>query len=90
LICVTSKELIHLGVTALGNYDSFCFQNSRMAERHSFGVNPITCHAWNRDRTRKLQYQHLGGASLITVGEEGHVSSVYWKDTKEPKSKKVL
>ncbi|PSN42732.1 Actin-related protein 2/3 complex subunit 1A [Blattella germanica] len=24
----------------------------RMAERHSFGVNPITCHAWNKDRTQ--------------------------------------
>ncbi|XP_047110874.1 actin-related protein 2/3 complex subunit 1A-B [Schistocerca piceifrons] len=23
-----------------------------MVERHSFGVNPITCHAWNRDRTQ--------------------------------------
>jgi hypothetical protein len=59
-----------------------------MAEIHSFGVNPITCHAWNRDRTRKLQFQHAGVASLITVGEEGCVSSVYWKDTEEPKGKK--
>lgn len=23
-----------------------------MAERYSFGVNPITCHAWNKDRTQ--------------------------------------
>lgn len=26
-----------------------------MTEQHRFGtaVNPITCHAWNKDRTRK-------------------------------------
>lgn len=23
-----------------------------MAERFSFGVNPITCHAWNKDRSQ--------------------------------------
>jgi len=35
-----------------------------MAERHSFGVNPITCHAWNRDRTRKW-YQGLACALIL-------------------------
>jgi actin related protein 2/3 complex subunit 1A/1B len=25
-----------------------------MPQTHSFGIDPITCHAWNKDRTREL------------------------------------
>lgn len=34
----------------------FCFADNfiAMVETHSFGVNPIICHAWNHDRSRKF------------------------------------
>jgi len=43
-----------------------------MSEKHNFGVNPITCHAWNKDRTQVALspnnhevhiYQRGGGGS---------------------------
>ena len=42
-----------LSLTFLFQVRKIVFPNE-MTEIHNFGIDPITCHAWNSDRTRKL------------------------------------
>ncbi|XP_055333384.1 actin-related protein 2/3 complex subunit 1A-B-like [Paramacrobiotus metropolitanus] len=49
--------------------------NYQVAEAHSFGLEPITCHAWNKDRT-EIAFSLNSNDVIICKNHNGHWSTI--------------